>query len=109
MWMRACVLCVYYPYINDNSSQRLFVTACSPLTIISPHSPSFALLQREILDLLYSVFQLKVPEWTESHHIAVASIGTLLLVTAPLIRRLLCLDLMVGWYSLLLFVAEAAK
>ena len=32
-------------------------------------------VQREILDLLYSVFQLKVPEWTESFSDAVVSIG----------------------------------
>lgn len=32
-------------------------------------------VQREILDLLYSVFQLKVPEWTESFTDAVISIG----------------------------------
>ena len=32
-------------------------------------------VQREILDLLYSVFQLKVPEWTDSFTDAVISIG----------------------------------
>ena len=32
-------------------------------------------IQREILDMLYEVFQLKVPEWTSSSHDAVMSIG----------------------------------
>ena len=32
-------------------------------------------VQREILDLFYSVFQLKVPEWTDSFTDAVISIG----------------------------------
>jgi rapamycin-insensitive companion of mTOR len=32
-------------------------------------------VQREILDLFYSMFQLKVPEWTESFTDAVISIG----------------------------------
>ena len=32
-------------------------------------------VQREILDVLYGVFQLKVPEWTSSFSEAVASIG----------------------------------
>lgn len=33
-------------------------------------------VQKEILDVLYSVFQLKVPEWTKSFSDAVTSIGT---------------------------------
>ena len=38
-------------------------------------APSFSLPQREILEVLYSVFQLKEPNWTEDYQIAVASIG----------------------------------
>ena len=34
-------------------------------------------VQKEILDVLYSVFQLKVPDWTESFTDAVTSIGRL--------------------------------
>ncbi len=32
-------------------------------------------VQREILDVLYGVFQLKVPEWTSNYNEALASIG----------------------------------
>ena len=32
-------------------------------------------VQREILDVLYGVFQLKVPEWTSSYYDAIISIG----------------------------------
>jgi len=32
-------------------------------------------VQREILDVLYGVFQLKVPEWTNSYYDAITSIG----------------------------------
>ena len=32
-------------------------------------------VQREILDVLFGVFQLKVPEWTSNYNDAVASIG----------------------------------
>ena len=39
-------------------------------------------VQREILDLFYSVFQLKVPEWTDSFTDAVVSIGELKITTA---------------------------
>ena len=46
------------------------------LPLAKPH------VQREILDLLYAVFQLKVPEWTDSFTDAVVSIGCLL-YTSP--------------------------
>jgi len=44
--------------------------------VIFPPPPIPGLLtQRDILSILYSVFQLNEPEWTDDYHAAVASIG----------------------------------
>ena len=43
---------------------------CKGMVYMYNHYP-----QREILDILYSVFQLKVPTWTDNFQVAIASIG----------------------------------
>ena len=39
------------------------------------------LSQKEMLEVLYNVFQLKIPVWTEDYRAAVASVGETLAIT----------------------------
>ena len=53
---------------------------CNPhgsglMSLLSMLSLAKPPVQREILEILYSVFQLKVPEWTDNFKNAVSSIG----------------------------------
>ena len=36
---------------------------------------SFSNIQRQILEVLYSSFHLKIPQWTDDYRIAIASVG----------------------------------
>ena len=35
-------------------------------------------IQRQILEVLYSSFHLKIPQWTDDYRIAIASVGKIL-------------------------------
>lgn len=45
----------------------VFKTSLQSILFLSP--------QKEILEVFYSIFHLKVPDWTEDYRLAIASIG----------------------------------